>query len=309
MVRENKSFRLLRLLLFLLGSYPKTKKECMNFLKIQSSAFHNYLIELRSIGFNLLQKDGKYWVEPENKAGQLLSNLLHFTEEEAYVLAKSIDSVEGHSLSAQKLKQKLVAFLNLELAVEAYLKEEKSIVVSAINSAVKNKKQIVFMNYASGNSQTVRNRRVEPFEFKDDFNLVWAFDTELQLNRQFKICRMEDVVETPFSWKHERLHHSQPVDVFRNTGKLNKQVEFNLNLRACNLLIEEYPLAEKHIIESSENQFHFKVPVAKYEGPARFVLGIADDVTLTGDDGFLGFVKEKIKKSKILFEIPQNMES
>lgn len=281
----------------------------MSFLDIQSSAFHNYLNELRAIGFQLLQKDGKYWVEPENKSGQLLSNLLHFTEEEAYVLAKSIDSVEGHSLSAQKLKQKLVAFLNLEQAVEAYLKKEKSALVSAINSAVKNKKQIVFLNYASGNSQTVRNRRVEPFEFKDDFNLVWAFDTELLKNRQFKICRIEDVAETPFSWKNERLHQSQPIDVFRNTGELNKQVEFNLNLRACNLLTEEYPLAEKFISESSKNQFHFKAWVAKYEGPARFVLGIAEDVTVKGDEGFLWFVKEKIKKMNNFFEIPRNMES
>lgn len=242
------------------------------------------------------QKDGKYWVEAEDKPTQMLANLLHFSEEEAYILAKSIDAIDGRAIPATRLKQKLVAFLNHDKAVETYLKKEKPEMVSEINNAIRNKKQVLLVNYASGNSQTVRDRRVEPFGFNDDFNLVWAFDIDIKKNRQFKICRIEDVYETPFPWEFERLHHSEPVDVFRNTGELNKQVEFELNLRARNLLVEEYPLAEKFIAEIATNRFLFKAPVAKNEGPGRFVLGIAEDIRLIGDDGFLEFVKEKINK-------------
>ncbi|RIH67156.1 WYL domain-containing protein [Mariniphaga sediminis] len=298
MPHDNKAFRLLRLLFFLSGSYPKTRKECTDFLDIRESAFYNYRNELINIGFNLQQKEGKYWVEAEDKATHVLANLLHFSEEEAYILAKSIDAIEGHTLPAKRLKQKLVAFLNQDKAVEAYLKKEKTEMVSVLNNAVKNKKQVLLVNYASGNSQTVKNRRVEPFEFKDDFNLVWAFDTEVKKNRQFKICRMEDALETPFGWKYEHLHHSAPVDVFRNTGELNKQVEFELNLRARNLLVEEYPLTEKYITGTTKNHFLFKVPVAKYEGPGRFMMGMAEDIRLIGDDGFIEFLKEKIDKCK-----------
>lgn len=262
MPHDNKAFRLLRLLFFLLGSYPKTRKECIEFLDIRESAFYNYRNELINIGFNLLQKDGKYWVEADNKPAQMLANLLHFTEEEAYLLARSIDSIDGHTVPAGRLKQKLVAFLNHDKAVEAYLKKEKTEIVSVLNNAIKAKKQVLLVNYASGNSQTMRNRRVEPFEFKDDFNLVWAFDTDVRRNRQFKICRIEDVQETPFGWKFERLHHSAPVDVFRNTGELNKMVEFELNVRAKNLLEEEYPQAEKYIAGTAKNHFLFKAPVS-----------------------------------------------
>ncbi len=300
MPHDNKAFRLLRLLFFLSGSYPKTRKECIDFLDIRESAFYNYRNELINIGFNLRQKDGKYWVEAEDKTTHVLANLLHFSEEEAYILAKSIDNIEGHTLPAKRLKQKLVAFLNQDKAVEAYLKKEKPEMVSTLNKAIKNKKQVLLKNYASGNSQTVRNRRVEPFEFKDDFNLVWAYDTDVKKNRQFKICRIEDVLATPFSWEFERLHRSTPVDVFRNTGELNKHVEFELNLRARNLLIEEYPLTEKYIIEISQNHFCFKALVAKYEGPGRFVLGIAEDIWQIGDNGFREFVKERINKCQHL---------
>lgn len=301
MPHNNKPFRLLRMILFLSGIYPKTKEECMDFLEINKSAFYEYRNELQSIGFNMLQKEGRFWIETQSEASNFLSNLLHFTEEEAYVLSKSIDAIEGHSISVQKLKQKLVAFLNREKVVDAYLKKEKSAIALSLNQEKKGRKQFFFVDYSSGNSQTVRNRRVEPFEFKEDFNLLWAFDTDLKKNRQFKICRIGDILETPFNWKFEAKHHSMPVDIFRNSGELNKEVEFTMNLRARNLLAEEYPLSEKYIVEKTENTYLFRASVAKYEGPARFVLGIAENISLLGDPEFLKFVKEKISISKKLF--------
>ncbi len=298
MPRDNKSIRLLRLLFFLSGGYPKTKKECTDYLEIRDSAFYNYCNEIQNIGFNLLQKDGRYWVEAGDKPTKMLANLLHFTEEEAYILSRTIDAIEGNPHAAFRLKQKLVAFLNQDKAVEAYLKKEKPEIITLLNKAIKERKQVLLVNYASGNSLTVRNRRVEPFEFKDDFNLVWAYDTEVRENRQFKICRMEDVTETPFHWEYEYSHRSMPVDVFRNTGELIKKVEFELNLRARNLLIEEYPLTEKYVSELTSGRFLFKAPVAKYEGPGRFVLGIAEDIRLIGDEDFRRFVKVKISKCR-----------
>ena len=127
MPQDNKSFRLLRLLFLLLGSYPKTRSECTDFLEIGESAFYNYCNEIKNIGFNLMQKEGKYWVEAEDRPTRMLANLLHFTEEEAYILSRVIDSLEGHTVPTDQLKQKLVAFLNCDKAVETYL-DRKSVV-------------------------------------------------------------------------------------------------------------------------------------------------------------------------------------
>lgn len=298
MPNETKTHRILRLILMLSNCYPKTKEECIAFLEIKDSAFYNYCKVLKDTGFDLQQQDGKYWINFQDKDHQVLGNLLHFTEEESYMLSRSIDSFEGNPVHVSKLKQKLVSFLNQDKAIEAYISKEKSVIVRALRKAQKSKKQILLINYASGNSQTVKNRMVEPFEFKDDFNLVWAFDTGLKRNRQFKICRIEDVSESLIGWEYESSHRSLPVDLFRNTGELDKQVEFGLNLRAKNLLTEEYPLSAKYLTTISPNRFVFKAPVAKYEGPGRFVLGIAEDVKLIGDEGFREFVKLKIKKCR-----------
>ncbi len=202
------------------------------------------------------------------------------------MLSKSIDAIEEKHAVAARLKQKLTAFLNQDKAIENYILKEKSDIVCSLRKAQQQRKQILLVNYASGNSQTVKNRMVEPFEFKDDFNLVWAFDTVLKQNRQFKICRIEDVQETLIPWENERSHHSKPVDVFRNTGDLNKQIELKMNLKARNLLIEEYPLSERHLEKIGNNQFRLNIQVAKYEGPGRFVLGLIDDIQVTGDNGF-----------------------
>lgn len=301
MPTETKTHRILRLILFLSSSYPKSKEECVNYLNIKNSAFYNYCNVLKDIQFDLKQKNGTYWIDYKEKHPHVLGHLLHFSEEEAYLLSNSIDSLDEGNGCAASLKHKLIAFLNHDKTIEAYVKKEKTAIVQTLGKAMLDKKQILLINYSSGNSLTVKNRRVEPFEFKDDFKLLWAYDTEIQKNRQFKVCRIEDVQETPFHWEFERKHHSLPVDVFRNPGELNKRVVWHLNLRARNLLTEEYPLSAKFITPMGKNQYLFDAPVAKYEGPARFVLGIAEDISPQGDEDFLKHIQEKIKKYQHIF--------
>jgi len=301
MTYNTKTQRILRLILFLSVSYQKTKDECCIFLGIKDSAFYNYCNDLKETGFDLCQKDGKYWIDYQDQDYRVLRNVLHFSEEEIYLLSQTINSMEGKPGCIARLNQKLSSFLNQDKAIEAYIQKEKSAIVQSLRNAWKTKKQILLINYASGNSQTVKNRLVEPFEFKDDFNLIWAFDTGLKQNRQFKICRIEDVQESLLPWEYERLHRSKPVDIFRNTGDLDKQVEFGLSLRAKNLLIEEYPLSERFLTKINNKLFEFKAPVAKYEGPGRFVLGLAEDIQPKGDEGFLHFIQQKIKKCRHFF--------
>ncbi len=299
---RTKTHRILRFILLLSGSYPRTKEECINFLEIKSSAFYSYCNVLKDSGFNVVQKDGKYNIEYTEDNPHILSGLLHFSEEECWLLSNVIDDLNENLVGANILKKKLVSFLNQDKAVEAYIQKEKTAIVQALRKAQQTKKQILLIDYSSGNSQTVRNRMVEPYEFKDDFNMVWAFDTGLKQNRQFKVCRIGNISETPFAWEYAHAHRSLPVDLFRNTGELYKQIEFRLNLRAKNLLTEEYPLSSRHISQISPNRYLFKALVAKYEGPGRFVLGIMEDIELVGDEGFRQFLKEKLNNCKSFFD-------
>lgn len=303
MLTDTKTHRILRLILFLSNSYPKSKDDCVAFLEIKNTAFYSYCNLLKSAGFTLRQKEGRYWIDYPEEDFRILQNILHFSDEETYLLSKTIDLLNEKTGCAARLKYKLAAFLNQEKTIENYLLKEKSAKVLTIQKALKLKQQILLVNYSSGNSETVKNRLVEPFEFKDDFNLIWAFDTELRQNRQFKICRIEDIVQSPINWEYEHLHRSMPVDIFRNTGDLNKTIELTLNLKARNLLIEEYPLAERYLARLKPNRFELRVAVAKYEGPARFVLGLAENIEIKGDEGFIDFFEAKLKKIDALRKI------
>lgn len=165
---------------FLSNSYAKSKDECTTFLGIGDTAFYSYCNTLKEIGFDLCQQDGKYWLEYTDQDFRILQNIFHFSVEEGYLLSWGIDAIAENHAAAIRLKHKLKAFLNQDKAIDDYIRKEKSGIVSSLRKAQQQRKQILLVNYASGNSQTVRNRMVEPFEFRDDFNLVWAFDTLLK---------------------------------------------------------------------------------------------------------------------------------
>ncbi len=290
-----KTHRILRLILCLSTGFPRTKEECQEFLGVKDTAFYNYCNLLRDNGFNLQQKDGRYWIDCSIPDSRVLLNILHFSEEELYLLARSIDVLDDGSEIAVSLRKKLISFLNQDKVIEKYLSKHKSAKVLSIRDAVKKKLQVLFIDYASGSSETVRNRMVEPFEFSSDFELVWAFDVDLKQNRQFKVSRIGDIAETPLRWEYESFHQSKPVDIFRNTGDLDKMVRLRLNIKARNLMIEEYPLSRKYMARIKENRFELRARVARYEGPARFVMGLSDSINVLGDDGFLDFLRSKRK--------------
>ncbi len=301
MSENNKTTRVLKLILYLSAPYSRSKQSCLDFLGVSESSFYEYIRLIRTTGLEVTQKSGCYQIIFDDTSPYAFRQAFHFTEEDAYLISRSISSLDISRGKALKLKEKLIGFLEQDEAVKAYIYKEKPENVRLLNQAIGSKKQVMLRSYSSGNSQTIKNRIVEPFEFRDDFNLLWAYDNGAGGNRQFKVSRIGEVEVLPFSWEYAPAHRASAVDVFRNTGQLNKTVRFSMNLRAKNLLIEEYPLAEKHILRKGNNWL-FEAAVAKYEGPGRFVTGLPEDVRVAGDEGFCNFLKEKMKLFKKMFQ-------
>jgi len=93
----------------------------------------------------------------------------------------------------------------------------------------------------------------------------------------------------------EKEHKESYIDIFRiSNNEYIGNVHITLNLRAYNLLTEEFPLAEKYITPDKNNFFILNAPVCSFEGPARFVLGVFNNVNVHGDKNFIHFINEKI---------------
>lgn len=291
---NNKTKRVLKLIQLLSFAHGKSKLACLQHLQISDSSFYEYLHLLREVGFCIEIKYGLYKICYDDGESSAFQQAFQLSEEEALLLSKAIDSLDIRNARAVRLKHKMLRLFDHKESLEAYIQKEKSHIVMLLSKAIEQKKQVMLRSYASGNSQTIRNRIVEPFEFRDDFNLLWAFDNRLCENRQFKISRIGDVDVLPFSCENTAKHQSLPVDVFSNTGLLDKSVQIQMKLRAKNLLVEEYPLTEKWISKRN-NDYFFETTVAKYEGPGRFVTGLPEDVKVLGDADFILFLKKKMK--------------
>ena len=66
-----------------------------------------------------------------------------------------------------------------------------------------------------------------------------------------------------------------------------------MSLRAYNLLIEEYPLAEKYCRKQTDSLYSLEVRLARLEGISRFILGLSGEITTIEGDELLKFLKKK----------------
>lgn len=287
--------KVLKLLFYLNYPFGRTLDECLEAISIKRSTFYEYLKTLKALGFAIENTGGRYQLNIAQTHNEWFTKLFHISDEEAYILSKAIDRLDVSVPRVNNLKQKLIKVFDRELFTYQLSKQSGDNVLNKLISAINNKKQVLLINYHSGNSQTISNRLVEPFKISDSLNLIWCYDIEKQGNRQFKISRISDIKPTPFNWEHKALHDYMPTDIFRNTGPLNHTVNIKLNLRACNLLLEEYPLSERCIETINAQTFILTCKVAKFEGPARFILGLWEDTEVLGDEAFKAFINKKIK--------------
>lgn len=68
-------------------------------------------------------------------------------------------------------------------------------------------------------------------------------------------------------------------------------------MTAANLLIEEFPLAEKYMEREDDAHWLFHTEVCKYEGIGRFVLGLFEDIEIINSPDFVLYLKEKCRIS------------
>lgn len=154
---------------------------------------------------------------------------------------------------------------------------------------------VILHNYESANSNVVRDRLVEPFGFTNDFIEVWSYDTESKSNKLFKVQRIGQVEITERTWEYEISHRKQGRDIFRMTGYANSRVRMQLSVRAKNLLIEEYPLAEKEIVRDG-NYWILDTVVNDFAGICRYYVGLIPEINVLEGEEFLEYVRAYMKK-------------
>lgn len=176
------------------------------------------------------------------------------------------------------LKEILMPYLSCE--------ESSLLYASRINSAIKRQRQIQILRYQSGNSGTIADRLVEPTQWSPNYRQVYGYDVEKKGMRTFVLGRMGGVKILDQTWAHREAHRVIETDCFWMTGE-PYSITLRMNLRALNLLHEEYPLSRNVTVREVEDKrrpYEVTLIVRSPLGVGRFVKGLSSDVKIVSTE-------------------------
>ncbi len=288
--------KVLRLMRLMSGNVYYTIDELANLLETSSRSIYRYIDTFKEVGFVVDKvKTNIYRLIKAPSQMKDLKKLVFFSDEEAKVLCYLIENLDSTNTLKASLYKKLSAIYDISSINEYTGSKSNASNIQAIKNAMNDKVQIVLKNYASANSGEIRDRIVEPFGFTNNHIDIWAYDVENRENRLFKIPRIDWVDITSRSWEHEGEHHRQDIDAFRMSGEDQIHVRLKLSLRAKNLLLEEFPLAEPGITQEGEH-WMFDSMVCKMEGVGRFCIGLANEIEILDSPELEKYVRDFISK-------------
>lgn len=284
----------LRLLMLLSGNRKYTRKEISERFDVAERTVYRYLSEIENSGFVLDKTSEGYQLLKSDYNTKSLKKLLHFSEDEAYILYRALLELGEYRHHAKNIIKKLHSLYDFQ-ALQKLKSTDDLSKIKSISTAIEKQKQIVLRQYHSSNSHKVEDRNVEPFELMSDYKAIWCYDLKDQKVKQFKISRTQEVDVLTAAWKYSDYHKLPFTDAFRMSAlEPILQVEATLSLKAYNLLKEEFPAATP-FVKQHEKEYQLNIPIADYHGIGRFVLGLLDEIKVCSPQQFKDFLNEKIK--------------
>ncbi len=266
-------------------------------LSMSRRTIYRYIDTFREAGF-VIKKRGEFIrLDKESPHFKDISQLVHFTEEEAIILRRAIESIDDTNLLKHNLKSKLYSVYDSGVLADTVVKGKNSANVHSLIEAIEQQRMVYLRGYQSAHGGVVRDRRVEPFAFTTNYVQVWCYDLEDRASKLFKLSRIASVELTDEPWSCSEEHREGVIDIFRMNSQSPVRVKLELGILSYNLLLEEYPLAERDITSLGGDRYLLDTFVAGYRGIGRFVVGLLDDIRVVDSPDFVEYLKKYLKKS------------
>ena len=294
---QKKLRQMLEMLIMLTNKYGRSKASLAEYFSISIKTVERYLETYREVGFIIDKLDADFFrINKENSEYKDLSELLHFSEDESEILTKAIDSIDTTTELKEQLKKKLYSVYNFDRVATPLAKKHNRNIIEIVSEAIEAKKQVILLNYSSANSQNIRDRLVEPFNFTHNFTAVWAYECDTMTNKTFKIDRISKIQIQESSYCFEEKHKKNELDVFRMSSNHKIEIKLIMTIKAYNLLIEEFPRAEKFTKKIKNNKYEFLTTIADMKGVGRFIMGLPEDVEIVFPQELKNYVVSIMRK-------------
>ncbi|MDE7304796.1 MAG: WYL domain-containing protein [Alistipes sp.] len=271
--------RLLRLMKLLTANTTYNVDQLAERLSMSRRTVYRYIDTFREAGFVIKKTGDCIRLDKESPHFRDISQLVHFTEEEAVILKSAIENIDDTNLLKQNLKRKLYSVYDNKTLADTVVRGKNAPNIRSLIEAIEEQRQATLHGYQSAHGGEVRDRKVEPFAFTTNYVQVWCLDLEDRTNKLFKTSRIGSVT-LDGAWQHTAEHREGFIDAFRIHGVARHRVRLELGMLAYNLLCEEYPLAERDIRPLEQGRWLLDTEVAGMAGIGRFVAGLLDDIRI-----------------------------
>ena len=289
--------RLLRLMKLLTANTTYNVDQLAERLDMSRRTVYRYIDTFREAGFVIKKSGDCIRLDKESPHFRDISQLVHFTEEEAVILRSAIENIDDTNLLKQNLKRKLYSVYDNRTLADTVVRGKNAPNIRRLIEAIEEQRQVVLHGYQSGHGGEVRDRRVEPFAFTTNYVQVWCFDTEDGANKLFKTARIGEVELTAQAWEHASEHREGFIDAFRIHGEVRHRIRLEMGLLAYNLLCEEYPLAERDVRPAGRGRWVLDTEVASMAGVGRFVVGLLDDIRIVDSPELTEYIRAYIAEN------------
>ncbi len=287
--------KLLKLMVLLTQNRLYSVSDISRMLQLNLRSVYRYIELLRESGFVVVKEGTKYRLDPSSPFFREITELIHFTEEEALTINSVLNSVIDNSPQVRRLREKLSSLYDFNVLARHGIDNQVARNLSALYRAVKEERVAILREYTSPSSQKTADRYVEPYLFLSGNTEVRCFEITTGMNKTFNIGRARGVEVVDLRWSNKEKHAPMYTDLFRFSGEERKRVQMLLGPLATSLLLEEYPAAEDCLSLQSDGRQLLDTEVCSFKGVGRFYMGLNDDIELVDSPEFEAYLRERIK--------------
>ena len=286
--------RVLRLMKMLTSGQRYTVEQLAERLDTSYRSIYRYIDTFKEVGFVVHKEEGGvYRLGKESPYFKDISQLIHFTDEEAHIVNQLIGALDDTNMLKQNLRRKLSSVYHCTSLANSIVKGKNAENVNHIIEAIEEHRQVVLHDYSSSHTGSKRNRQVEPIAFTTNYVQIWCYDLSDGKTKLFNTARIGSVEMLDSEWEHEAEHRCGYIDIFRNMGFEQMRVQLRLGVMAHNLLIEEYPLSERDLTQFDDTHWLLDTQVCNYAGVGRFVMGLIEDIEIIDSPDFVAYLRTK----------------
>lgn len=168
--------------------------------------------------------------------------------------------------------------------------------VSALQTAITNKRQVIVHGYSSSNSGNRKDRNLEPFSFTNGMKHIWCYDLDDKMVKLFSVSRISNVEIIDKEWVATQYHKEGNIDIFNMTGNESIKISLEMDRMAYNLILEEYPESKRYLEDMKNDTWTLNTTIHSIYGAGRFYIGLADHITILDAPELERYTKDYFKK-------------